>query len=127
VSQFQLPDGTRVWAEGYDNEKIAIRLRNEIELEQWGSTDWEGKTADIQVNKLPVRKVTSRDDVKYDPNVMHKRNRVPTFPIKAFPLFWPAMSLRKKLDFQKGFAQPPKGLRIEGGLVKLILEERESS
>ena len=36
MSQFQLPDGTRLWAEGYDNEKIAIHLRNEIELEQWG-------------------------------------------------------------------------------------------
>ena len=54
MSQFQLPDGTRLWAEGYDNEKIAIHLRNEIELEQWGSTDWEGKTADIQVDKQGV-------------------------------------------------------------------------
>ena len=51
VSQFQLPDGTRLWAEGYENEKIAIHLRNEIELEQWGATDYEGKTADIQPDK----------------------------------------------------------------------------
>jgi hypothetical protein len=51
VSQFQLPDGTRLWAEGYENEKIAIHLRNEIELEQWGPTDYEGKAADIQPDK----------------------------------------------------------------------------
>jgi hypothetical protein len=51
VSQFQLPDGPRLWAEGYENEKIAIHLRNEIELEQWGPTDVEGKTADIQLDK----------------------------------------------------------------------------
>jgi hypothetical protein len=51
VSQFQLPDGTRLWAQDYDNEKIAIHLGNEIELEQWGSTDVDGKTADIQQDK----------------------------------------------------------------------------
>jgi hypothetical protein len=51
VSQFQLPDGTRLWAQDYDNEKIAIHLGNEIELEQWGSTDVDGKTADIQLDK----------------------------------------------------------------------------
>ena len=51
MSQFQLPDGTRLWAEEYQNEKIAIHLRNEIELEQWGSTDVYGKTADIQLDK----------------------------------------------------------------------------
>jgi len=51
VSQFQLPDGTRLWAKDYEDEKIAIHLGNEIELEQWGSTDWEGKTADIRLDK----------------------------------------------------------------------------
>jgi hypothetical protein len=35
--------------------------------------------------------------------------------------------LSPKPDFRKRFAQPPKGPQIEGGLVKLILEERESS
>jgi len=35
--------------------------------------------------------------------------------------------LKPKPDFRKRFAQPPKGPLIEGGLVKLILEERESS
>jgi len=30
-------------------------------------------------------------------------------------------------DFRKRFALPAKGPRIKGGLVKLILEERESS
>jgi hypothetical protein len=35
--------------------------------------------------------------------------------------------LGPKPDFRKRFAQPPKGPCIEGGLVKLILEERESS
>jgi hypothetical protein len=30
-------------------------------------------------------------------------------------------------DFRKRFAQPPKGPSVEGGLVKLIVEERESS
>ena len=51
MSQFQLPDGTRLWAQEFENEKIAIHLRNEIELEQWGSTDVDGKTADIQLDK----------------------------------------------------------------------------
>ena len=32
--QFQLPDGTRLWAQEFENEKIAIHLRNEIGLEQ---------------------------------------------------------------------------------------------
>lgn len=54
MSQFQLPDGTRLWAEGYDNEKIAIHLHNEIELEQWGVTDLDGKTADIQPDKQGI-------------------------------------------------------------------------
>ena len=54
MSQFQLPDGTRLWAERYENEKITIHLGNEIELEQWGSTDAEGKTADIQPDKQGV-------------------------------------------------------------------------
>ena len=35
--------------------------------------------------------------------------------------------LTPKPDFRKRFAVPPKGPRIKGGLVKLILEERESS
>lgn len=35
--------------------------------------------------------------------------------------------LTPKPDFRKRFALPPKGPRIKGGLVKLILEERESS
>lgn len=35
--------------------------------------------------------------------------------------------LGPKPDFRKRFAQPPKGPRIEGGLVNLILEEREAS
>ena len=51
MSQFQLPDGTRLWAKDFEDEKIAIHLGNEIELEQWGSTDWEGKTADIRLDK----------------------------------------------------------------------------
>jgi hypothetical protein len=32
-----------------------------------------------------------------------------------------------KPDFRKRFALPPKGPHVKGGLVKLILEERESS
>ena len=51
MSQFQLPDGTRLWAEQYDNEKIAIHLGKEIVLEQWGVTDVDGATADIQPDK----------------------------------------------------------------------------
>ena len=51
MSQFQLRDGTRLWAEQYDNEKIAIHLGQEIVLEQWGPTDVDGKTADIQLDK----------------------------------------------------------------------------
>jgi hypothetical protein len=57
MSQFQLPDGTRLWAQGYDNEKIAIHLGNEIELEQWGSTDVHGNTADIQLDKQGAVKI----------------------------------------------------------------------
>ncbi|HEX2885637.1 hypothetical protein [Vineibacter terrae] len=51
MSQFQLPDGTRLWADGFKNEKIAIHLGNEVELEQWGSTDAEGKTPAIRLDK----------------------------------------------------------------------------
>ena len=32
-----------------------------------------------------------------------------------------------KPDFRKRFAHPPKGPMIKGGLVELILEEREAS
>jgi hypothetical protein len=32
-----------------------------------------------------------------------------------------------KPDFRKRFSRPPKGPHIEGGLVNLILEEREAS
>jgi hypothetical protein len=51
VSQFQFPDRTRLCAERYDNEKIAIHLRKEIELEQRAVTDVAGKTADIHLDK----------------------------------------------------------------------------
>lgn len=54
MSQFQLPDGTRLWAERFDNEKIAIHLGKEIVLEQWGVTDVDGATADIQPDKQGV-------------------------------------------------------------------------
>jgi hypothetical protein len=67
MSQFQLPDGTRLWAERYENEKIAIHLGKEIELEQWGSTDWEGKTADIELDKkgaVEIRLINRPSSVK---------------------------------------------------------------
>src|SRR5262245_28865275 len=55
MSQFQLPDGTRLFAETWGdeerNEKIAIHLGVEIELEQSCLTDLSGNLADIQVDK----------------------------------------------------------------------------
>ncbi len=61
MSPFQLPDGTRLWAEVWGeenrNEKIAIHLGNEIELEQRGLTDLSGNLADIQVDKAGIVQV----------------------------------------------------------------------
>jgi hypothetical protein len=54
MSHFQLPDGTRLWARDFKDEKIAIHLGNEIELEQWGSTDAFGKTPKITLDKQGV-------------------------------------------------------------------------
>ena len=80
MSQFQLADGTRLWAERYENEKITIHLGNEIELEQWGSTDAEGKTADIQPDKQGVVEIRLIDRPSSDkPFTISKRR----FALKA--------------------------------------------
>src|SRR5947208_2366787 len=80
MSQFQLPDGTRLWAEGFDNEKIAIHLGKEIVLEQWGSTDAEGKTAAIQLDKKGAVEVRLIDRPSTDkPFTVSKRR----FALKA--------------------------------------------
>lgn len=47
MSQFQLPGGTRLWAEGTDNEKIAIHLGKEVIFEQTGTAEM----GDIQFDK----------------------------------------------------------------------------
>ena len=80
LSQFQLPDGTRLWAEGYENEKIAIHLRNEIELEQWGSTDVDGKTADIQLDKQGAVEIRLIDRPSSDKPFTPSKRR---FAVKA--------------------------------------------
>lgn len=51
MSHFQLPDGTRLWAKEFKDEKIAIHMGVEVELEQWGSTDAFGKTPRIHLDK----------------------------------------------------------------------------
>jgi hypothetical protein len=80
VSQFQLPDGTRLWAERSDNEKIAIHLGNEIKLEQWGMTDKDGKTADIQPDKQGVVEIRIIDRPSSNkPSTISKRQ----FALKA--------------------------------------------
>jgi len=80
MSQFQLLDGTRLWAEGFDNEKIAIHLNKEIVLEQWGSTGADGKTADIQLDKQGAVEVRVIDRPSSDkPFTVSKRR----FALKA--------------------------------------------
>ena len=81
MSQFQLPDGTRLFAEEHDtNEKIAIHLGKEIVLEQWGSTDAGGKTADIELDKQGVVEVRLIDRPSSDkPSTISKRR----FALKA--------------------------------------------
>jgi hypothetical protein len=54
MSHFQLPDGTRLWVDEFKDERIAIHLGVEIELEQWGSTDAFGKTPKLHLNKEGV-------------------------------------------------------------------------
>ncbi len=80
MSQFQLLDGTRLWAEGFENEKIAIHLGKEIVLEQWGSTGADGKTADIQLDKQGAVEVRLIDRPSSDkPFTVSKRR----FALKA--------------------------------------------
>ncbi len=81
MSQFQLPSGTRLWAEENDNnEKIAIHLGKEVVLEQWGSTDAGGKTADIELDKQGVVEVRLIDRPSSDkPSTISKRR----FALKA--------------------------------------------
>lgn len=54
MSHFQIPDGTRLFAEEDRNEKIAIHLGNEIELEHVSHTDALGRMAPIQLDKPGV-------------------------------------------------------------------------
>jgi hypothetical protein len=57
MSHFQLPDGTRLWARDFKSakdERIAIHLNKEIELEQWGSTLAFGETPKIRLDKEGV-------------------------------------------------------------------------
>jgi hypothetical protein len=80
VSHFQLPDGTRLWAQGFENEKIAIHLGKEGELEQWGSTDANGKTADIHLDREGAVEVRLIDRPSSDkPFTVSKRR----FALKA--------------------------------------------
>ncbi len=58
MSQFQLPDGTRLLAEEDKNEKIAIHLGNEIELEQWSAT---GLLGDIEPDRPGIVEVRILD------------------------------------------------------------------
>lgn len=80
LSQFQLPDGTRLWAEQYENEKIAIHLNKEIILEQWGVTNASGETADIQPDKPGTLDIRIIDQPSSDkPFTVSKRR----FALKA--------------------------------------------
>ena len=76
MSQFQLLDGTRLWAEGFENEKIAIHRDKEIILEQWGSTDAEGKTADIQLDKQGAVEVRIIDRPSSDKPLTVSKRRI---------------------------------------------------
>jgi hypothetical protein len=80
MSQFRLPNGTRLWAEGNDNEKIAIHLGKEIVLEQWGQTDVDGKTADIQLDKQGAVEVRVIDRPSSDKPRTNSKRR---FALKA--------------------------------------------
>lgn len=57
MSQFQLPGGTRLWAEGTDNEKIAIHLGKEVIFEQTGTAEM----GDIQFDKQGALEVKILD------------------------------------------------------------------
>ena len=76
MSQFQLLDGTRLWAEGFENEKIAIHLGKEIVLEQWGATDVDGKTADIQLDKQGALEVRIIDRPSSDKPITVSKRRI---------------------------------------------------
>lgn len=60
MSHFQLPGGIRFWARDRENEKLAIHSGQEIELEQWGSTDASGKLPRIHSDNpaVEVRLIT---------------------------------------------------------------------
>ncbi len=57
MSHFQLPNGTRLWDRDHQHEKLAIHSGNEVELEQWASTDAFGKMPRIQATPEGVIEV----------------------------------------------------------------------
>ncbi|MCC2676262.1 MAG: uncharacterized protein K0R58_3209 [Ramlibacter sp.] len=121
MSHFQLPDGTRLWAWGHENEKIAIHLDQEIELEQSGSTDAFGKTADVEVDKEGVVEVRLIDRPSSNkPFTMSKRR----FALKAVGEGEATISGK---DEHKTIRSPLKVLagkfKYHQGMVKDLLAE----